>query len=404
MTKKDIAELKRRLKKEGCTFTKLRGCYVDSQKNSILHIDETFLNLDEEEFFKYLEIAKKTLSGTIGNQLLELSFLPGEEGTEKQNFLLGLRDSGLKSDGLLERFYELVIEQYDYAGNYLILLFHDAYDVITKTTDNAKLDESEEVYEYILCAICPVELSKAALGYRKDENRIGPRIRDWIVMPPENGFLFPAFSDRSSDIHALCYYAKDTKNSRTGFIQDGLGCEPRRTAVQEKKAFQSVLEAVIAPQLEEPEDVILEIQQSLSDMVEEHKTVFETEPVKLTSGALREAIAESGLELPEELVSKAEAACEEEFGSQPPLAENLFDAKALAARAETKREQALQKEVLSLREQLAAEHTPSGEIILKVPSEKVPEIRTEVINGRKCLVIPVEENEQAVINGNAAPF
>ena len=296
MTKKDIAELKRRLKKEDCTFTKLRGCYVDSQKNSILHIDETFLNLDEEEFFKYLEIAKKTLSGTIGNQLLELSFRPGEEGTEKQNFLLGLRDSRLKSDGLLERFYELVIEQYDYAGNYLILLFHDAYDVITKTSDNAKLDESEEVYEYILCAICPVELSKAALGYRKDENRIGPRIRDWIVMPPENGFLFPAFSSRSSDIHAICYYTKDTKDARTGFIEDGLGCEPRRTAAQEKKAFRSILESVIAPQIEEAEDAILDIQQNLSDMVDEHKTVFETEPVLLTSTALREAIAESDLQ------------------------------------------------------------------------------------------------------------
>lgn len=404
MTKKDIAELKRRLKKEECTFTKLRGCYVDSRKNSILHIDETFLNLDEEEFFKYLEIAKKTLSGAIGNQLLELSFLPGEEGTEKQNFLLGLRDSGLKSDGLLERFYELIIEQYDYAGNYLILLFHDAYDVITKTTDQAKLDESEEVYEYILCAVCPVELSKAALGYREDENRIGPRIRDWIVMPPENGFLFPAFSNRSSDIHALCYYAKDTKNARTGFIREGLGCEPRRTAVQEKKAFQSVLESVIAPQMEEAEEVILDIQQNLSDMVDEHKTVFETEPVLLTSAALREAIAESDLQLPEEVVSKVEAACAEEFGGQPPLAENLFDAKALAARAEAKRGQALQKEVISLREQLAAAEPPAGEIVLKVSSEKAQEIKTEVINGKRYLVIPLEEEEKAIINGNAATF
>lgn len=404
MTKKDIAELKRRLKKEECTFTKLRGCYVDSRKNSILHIDETFLNLDEEEFFKYLEIAKKTLSGAIGNQLLELSFLPGEEGTEKQNFLLGLRDSGLKSDGLLERFYELIIEQYDYAGNYLILLFHDAYDVITKTTDQAKLDESEEVYEYILCAVCPVELSKAALGYREDENRIGPRIRDWIVMPPENGFLFPAFSNRSSDIHALCYYAKDTKNARTGFIREGLGCEPRRTAVQEKKAFQSVLESVIAPQMEEAEEVILDIQQNLSDMVDEHKTVFETEPVLLTSAALREAIAESDLQLPEEVVSKVEAACAEEFGGQPPLAENLFDAKALAARAEAKRGQALQKEVISLREQLAAAEPPAGEIVLKVSSEKAQEIKTEVINGKRYLVIPLEEEEKAIINGNASTF
>ena len=72
MNRKDILELKRRMKKEECTFTKIRGCYVDSKKNIILHINETFLNLVDEEFFKYLEIAKKTLSGTIGNNLLEL--------------------------------------------------------------------------------------------------------------------------------------------------------------------------------------------------------------------------------------------------------------------------------------------------------------------------------------------
>lgn len=400
MTKKDISELKRRLKKEDCTFTKLRGCYVDSQKNRILHIDETFLNLDEEEFFKYLEIAKKTLSGTIGNQLLELSFLSGEEGVEKQRFLLGLRDSSLKADGLLERFYELVIEQYDYAGNYLILLFHDAYDVITKTSDNAKLDESEEVFEYILCAICPVALSKAALGYRKDENRIAPRIRDWIVMPPENGFLFPSFSNRSSDIHALCYYAKDTKNTRPEFMRECLGCEPRRTAVQEKKAFQSILQNVIVPQIENSNDIILDIQQNLSNLVDEHKTVFETEPVLLTPSALQDALSE----VPEEVVSKVVTACAEEFGEQLPLAENLFDSKTLAAYAENRREQNLQKEVLSLREQLAAEDPHTSEIILKVSSEKAAEIKTEIINGKKCLVIPLDEGEQAVINGNTAPF
>lgn len=150
MQKKDILELKRRLKKDGCTFTKMRGCYVDSQKNIVLHMNETFLNLEEEEFYKYLEIAKKALSGTIGNNLLELSFLKGEEGTEAQKFFLGLRDSGLKSDGLLDVLYDRIIKEYEYAGNYLILLFHDAYDVPLKTTDNNKLDESEEVYEYIL--------------------------------------------------------------------------------------------------------------------------------------------------------------------------------------------------------------------------------------------------------------
>ena len=124
-----------------------------------------------------------------------------------RSLLLALRDSGLKNDGLLERFYEQVIAHYQCAGNYLILLFHDIYDVPVRAEDHAKLDESEEVYTYLLCAICPVELSKPGLGYLETENRFGPRIRDWVVGLPEIGFLYPAFSDRSSDLrryHVLC--------------------------------------------------------------------------------------------------------------------------------------------------------------------------------------------------------
>lgn len=223
------------MKKEECTFTKMLGCYVDSHKNIILKINETFLNLVDDEFFKYLEIAKKTLSGTVGNNLLELEFNPEEElHGGKQNFLLGLRDSGLKTEGLADRLYELIINNYDYDGNYLILLFHDAYDVITKTNDNNKLDESEEVYSYIICSICPVELTKAALGYREDTHRIGSRIRDWVVSMPDTGFVFPAFTDRSSDIHSIIYYTKNAKEPRPEFMESALGCKPKRTASEEK--------------------------------------------------------------------------------------------------------------------------------------------------------------------------
>lgn len=110
MNRKDISELKKRMKKEECTFTKMLGCYVDSHKNIILKINETFLNLVDDEFFKYLEIAKKTLSGTVGNNLLELEFNPEEElHGGKQNFLLGLRDSGLKTEGLADRLYETLL-------------------------------------------------------------------------------------------------------------------------------------------------------------------------------------------------------------------------------------------------------------------------------------------------------
>ena len=406
MQKKDILELKRRLKKGECTFTKMRGCYVDSQKNIVLHMNETFLNLEEEEFFKYLEIAKKTLSGTIGNNLLELSFLKGEEGNEVQKFFLGLRDSGLKADGLLDVLYERIIREYEFAGNYLILLFHDAYDVMTKTTDNNKLDESEEVYDYILCAICPVELTKAGLGYHKEKNIIAPRIRDWVVSVPETGFLFPAFSDRSSDVNAMGYFVKDAKKAQPDFMRQALGCEPKRTAAEEKKTFHAILKEVISEEVEDAKNIILDIQQDLSDMVEEHKNVFENEPVLLTAPAIREAMAEKGLS--EDIIAKVEEICQEEFGDTPPLAENLIDTKALNARAAAKKAEVLELEVEALKQQLGEQkELPEKEIILTVSPEKLPAIKTEVINGKKCIVIPLEEDERATINGSEikdAPF
>lgn len=111
---KDILELKRRFKKEACTFTRMCGCYVDANKNKVVEINETFLNLEDEEFYKYLEIAKKALSGTIGNNLLELSFnKEEEEAGGKQQYLLGLRESGLRNPELLSHLYDMIIENYD---------------------------------------------------------------------------------------------------------------------------------------------------------------------------------------------------------------------------------------------------------------------------------------------------
>ena len=107
MNKKDILELKKRFKKEACTFTRLCGCYVDADRNKITSFfGQTFLNLDDEEFYKYLEIAKKVLSGTIGNNLLELEFPTAEEAAGgRQQFLMGLRADALKSEELMETFF-----------------------------------------------------------------------------------------------------------------------------------------------------------------------------------------------------------------------------------------------------------------------------------------------------------
>ncbi|MDD2973038.1 MAG: DUF4317 domain-containing protein [Lachnospiraceae bacterium] len=446
MTKKDVLELKRRFKKNECTFTKLCGCYVDGQKNIVVHIQETFLNLQDEEFFKYLEIAKKTLSGTIGNNLLELEFPAAEENPGgRQQFLMGLKDSKLKNTDLLDRFYQMIIDSYDYVGNYLILIFHDAYDVITRTNDNAKLDESEEVYEYLLCAICPVELTKPGLGYREDEHRIGARIRDWVVSPPENGFLFPAFSDRSSDIHSVVYYTKNAKDTHPEFMETGLGCNTKKTATEQKETFQTIVKKALGGDEEKSTQIIMEIQENINDMVEDHKERSEkdADPIVLTSKAIAEVIAESGIS--QELTQKISEEFEEEFGETPPVAEHLIDSKLLAVSEQQKEKKELVKQVATLKQKLVEKESASEspitdsanameddltdmdtvidsgdlddtdadasdpmanaqalsayDVVLKVKPQKMTQITSQMINGKKCLVIPMDEDEHANVNG-----
>ncbi len=414
MNKKEVAELKRRMKKDACTFTRLCGCYVDADHNKIVSFGSTFLNLEDEEFYKYLEIAKKVLSGTVGNNLLELPFpMAEEEAGGKQQFLLGLRESLLKNDELVDTFYDLVIQNYSYVGNYLILIFHDAYDVMTKTTDNNKLDESEEVYEYLLCAICPVTLTKPGLGYRSEENRIGPRVRDWVVGAPDTGFVFPAFTDRSADIHSLLFYTRDAKSPHTEFMQDGLGCDVRLTATEKKLTFQSIVKDVIGEDDEKSDAIFMDIQENINNRI---PVVLEDEPepepVTLTASAICEVLNESGVS--EEQAALIEKNYTSVFERELPQADQLVDPKLVEANGRRKEKLDLIHQVESLKQQLddtralPLEESEDGEdvpaaktydVILRVKPEKVGQIHSQIINGQKCLIIPMDEDEHAAVNG-----
>lgn len=436
MKKKDILELKKRFKKDKCTFTKLCGCYVNGEKHIVFNFRETFLNLDEDEYFKYLEIAKKVLSGTLGNNLLELNFPVNEELiNEKQVSLMALKNSQLKDDTLLEDFYNSIIESYNYEGNFLILLFHDAYDIITKTKDNLKLDESEEVYEYILCAICPVSLSKPGLRCFEEENTIKARLRDWVVESPSNGFLFPAFIDRSTDVNSLVYYTKDVKDTRENLIEDALGCSSKQTATIQKELFKSAVIDSLDVDEKKAERIFMDIQDNINTLVEEHNAAYEgtdVEPITITEDTIQEILLDSGV--PEESTAKIEKSYLESFKDEAPLAEHLLDSKLLKASEQRRREEKLEKQVEILQEKLEKvneeialskiaepldetvdtnldseesliseeSENPSDsnyDISLQIKPEKVTQIKSEIINGQKCIVIPIDEDEQVTVNG-----
>lgn len=423
MNKKEVLELKRRFKKEAATFTRVCGCYVDGNHNKVCKFGNTFLNLEEDEFYKYLEIANKALSGTIGNNLLELKFpIEEEEVGGRQHILMALRASKLEDENLLDTFYDLVIDTYDHAGNYLIVLFHDAYDVMSRTSDNNNLDESEEVYEYLICAICPVDLSKPGLGFLEEEHRIGPRVRDWVVGAVDTAFLFPAFNDRSTDIHSTLFYTKNTKEPHSEFMANGLGCGIERTATEQKMAFHSIVRNVLGAEDEHTDDVLLDLQQNLSDMIDEYaETHDDDEDVfLLDKEVVTKLLADS--EISEEKAAKIEKSVDEAFGEKPPAAENVIDSKALVQNELRVEKMALEDQVGTLTVQLTEKdealaertsqliekqeeidnyiaETKTYDVVLRVKPEKASQIKSQVINGQKCLVIPMGEDEQATING-----
>ena len=395
MAKADILELKKRLTKNGCTFTKMCGCYVNADKEKILKINESFLNLEEDEFYKFLDIAKKVLSGTFGNNILQLDFKREEN---KQDFFWKLDKSALKDEELLDEFYDGIIEKYDAQGNYLILIFHDAYDVISKDKNTEELENSDEVYEYILCAICPVELSKANLGYDEEENKFTSVTRDWIVGAVESGFVFPAFDERSADVNSVLCYTKNPKAPHDELMEDILTCEIRKTAAQEKMAFRSVIEDAVEDE-NEAKSVFIEVQKSINYVISEKEAKGAPEGgVILTESDLEEIVEESNVN--DAVKEKIKENFAEEFSKELPSANNILDNKAAETGVQREQVMRLEKQVENLQAAVEKSSRPAEreEIILKVSEERAKSVKTEIIDGVRYVMIPAETGVKMKVN------
>ncbi len=361
MNKKEISEIKRLFTPSGCSISRICGCYVDGEKNKKTEIKEAFLSLPEEDMFKYFEILRKTLSGSLGKNLVNLDFpLDSEREGGTQEFLLRLRNSRLQDDELLEAFYDRIIEAYDYVGNYLILIIDDAYDIPGRTSDRLSMDDaSDEVFHYILCCICPVDLSKPGLSYNEVDNTFQNRTRDWAVGLPELGFLFPSFNDSSTDIHSTLYYSKNHSDLHDGFIEQLLGCPLPLAADFQKESFQAIIEETLGDVCDY--ETVKTIYENLSEMLEEHKDA--SEPLVLDKYQVRILLENSGVE--EGQMEAFDKSFNETAGEKAAIyAGNLINSRAFEVK------------------------TP--DVIIKINPERTDLVETREIDGRQCLVIVVD--------------
>lgn len=369
MTRKEINEIKSQYTLEDCGILRLCGCYVDGERNKITQFNENFLNLPEEEKHKYFDIFKKTLSGTPGKNLVDMKFnvdAYADEGA--RTFLMNLRDSGLKDDRLLDEFYDRIINNYSYVGNYLILLINQVYDIPAVTTDNIEMeDASDEVYSYILCSICHVNLSKPGLGYDEEDNNFHDKKQNHMVDVPDVGFLFPAFNRRSADEDMTMFYTKDVNEFEDGLIDCLLDCAVPLPAKQQKETFTSLVSEALGEDADL--EVVKNIHENLEEIIEEKKQESPA-PVMLDKTEMKDLLEKSGVR--EERLENFEEHFEMAAGEQGKLvASNISSGKKFEVK------------------------TP--DVVIKINSDKTDIVSTQVIDGRQCLVIQIDERLE--VNG-----
>ena len=326
--KTDISELKNRLKPQELSITRMKGVYVNAEKDIITRIDERFLALPEEEFYKYLDIAKEIFQPKqLDNKNLELEFDPG--AYEARKILAALVTSELKNEEMLENFYRRVIEDYAPVGNFMILLFHDRYDVIKTTSDGKKLDESDEVYEHIICAICPVTLDKPGLQYDSTDNYIRPKSRDWVVQKPAVGFVYPAFEERSANEEKVLYYCQKPKEPAHELIECVLECRPVFTATEHQEEFARMVHREVES-TELTEDFLGKINAIFEELLVDEMVNYTTTPKRLTDLELLDIAIKANI--PEFYAEKISRSFGRKYSATEwPKLDWLFDEKMCAA-------------------------------------------------------------------------
>ena len=369
MNAKEVNEIKRCFRPDKTAVKHIYGCYVNTNREIIDRLEVSLGMLPEEEAAQYLERLRKVLSGALGKNLIDIVFSPEQVAdSDEHRLLMALRDSRLEDPELREEFFQKVVEALD-AGdqNYLVLLAHDSYDVPRKRRDGGDAD-SENVYSFVVCAVCPVKDGGAALRYDRDDSMFHISGTGQLAGPPTLGFLFPAFDYRTSNINNALYFAKKPEEMHEELIDALFRTEPPMSSTAQREAFH----AALADTLEDDfhYDVVQTIHEQLRERIEEHKEERDPEPLVMTVREIGEILTGSGVS--EEHAEAFQKACREQFGEQAVLDPgNLIDGGKF--------------ELI----------TADAKILVNPETSYM--IETRIINGRKYILIPADAGVE--ING-----
>lgn len=365
MNQNELKEIRRRFRPDKDNISRIYGCYVNAAKEIVTRIDMSLGLMDQEETEMYYKILKKSLSGTLGRNLIDIEFSTAQvENSDEHRLLQALRTSHLSDESMRELMYQRIIETLDFGDeSYVILMASDSYDVPFKGGDDEVFDEgSSEVFDYFICCVCPVKDAKAALRYESEERAFRGASTGHVLGAPEIGFMFPAFDDRCANIYNLLYYSRNISEIHDEFIRGIFNvADIPMSAGAQKDAFGGSLSAALGA------DCSLEVIQAVHEDIREklafHKESKEPEAPEIYIEDVDDILRRSGV--PDEKINSFNEECQKQLGSS-----DTFNPGNLI---ETKKFEMI---------------TP--EVKISVDPEYAYRIKTKVIDGEKYILIPAD--------------
>ena len=360
MNDKEIAEIRRRYKAEKTGISRIRGAYVNEKREIISELDQSVAMMTETEADEILSLLKKTLSGKVDTNLIDIHFTTRQVMESPEHKLLcNLRETALADEALIHQFYQKIMDSLTLEGNYMILLAYDCYDVFSYRKDGAKDEDSTEMFRYILCAVCPIKTAKPTLSYYVRENCFRNVVADSIISPPALGFMFPSFDNRSTNLYGALYYTRATDDSHKEFTDAifNAGDLPM-PATEQKETFRSVLADAAGDSCSLA--VVRSVHAQIHQAMEEHKISKEPEPLTVDKYVIRDMLEFCGV--PAENVEQFEEKFDKGFGQNAALSpRNIVDTNKFEVR------------------------TP--DVVIKVNPARTDLVDTRVIDGVKYVLV-----------------
>ena len=370
MNQRDLAEIKRRLNPDKRNPSLICGCYADYIGNPITSFQLPVATLYEQENQKYMELFKKVLSGQIGQNLMPIDF-PIEEG----ELLLRARDTGLNDEEALQELFTRLIagiraehpdmqsvEDAQKADNWLILLMHDDMDIRRRdVNEEIDYENSDRAFSYLLCAICPVKRDKPALRYDPMDSIFHERASEWLASAPVMGFLFPLYEGGAADVNTILFFSRDASDAHEDFLKAAFNLDAVMPAAEQTDSFQTLLAQTLGTECSL--DVMQEMHETVSELIEEQQKDKEAEPLMLSKQDVARVLSEGGVS--EEKVEAFEQGFDATFGAGAVLpAVNIVTPKKFRV------------------------ELPS--VSINVDPKQADLLETRIIDGRGYLLIPID--------------